>query len=75
MVFAGILIPIIGASNTKQLKDNLKCLDCKLTNEQLKRLDEISKIELGFPHDFLNGDIIRDIIFGGTYSLIDNHRK
>jgi len=71
----GVMIPIIGASNTKQLKDNLKCLDCKLTNAQLKRLDEISKIELGFPHDFLNGDIIRDIIFGGTYSLIDNHRK
>jgi aryl-alcohol dehydrogenase-like predicted oxidoreductase len=71
----GVIIPIIGASNTKQLKDNLKSLDCKLTDDQLKKLNDISKIELGFPHDFLNGDVIRDIIFGGTYSQIDNHRK
>jgi aryl-alcohol dehydrogenase-like predicted oxidoreductase len=72
---SGVIIPIIGASNNKQLRENLKCLDCNLTENQLKKLDDISKIEMGFPHDFLNSDYIRDVAYGGTYSLIDNHRK
>ena len=42
----------------------------------MKMLNEISKIELGFPHDFLNSEMIKDIIYGGTYSLIhDNEKK
>ena len=70
----GIMIPILGARTEKQLEDNLKSLDVKLTKEQLTKLDEASKIELGFPHDFLEGDIVKDIIFGGTQDKIDNHR-
>jgi hypothetical protein len=38
-------------------------------------LNEISKIELGFPHDFLNTEMIKEIIYGGTYSSIHDHRK
>src|SRR5918912_3703129 len=66
------IIPIIGARKETQMKDNLACLEFELTGEQMQRLNEISKIDLGFPHDFLNSEMIKDIIYGGTYSLIRN---
>ena len=67
------IIPIVGARKESQIKDNLACLEFELSNEQVQRLNEISKIELGFPHDFLNSEMIKEIIHGGTYSLIHNH--
>jgi aryl-alcohol dehydrogenase-like predicted oxidoreductase len=70
----GLIIPIIGARTADQVKDNLGCLDFELTAEELNRLDEVSKVELGFPHDFLSRDLIRSFIYGETYSRIDNHR-
>jgi len=71
----GVVIPIIGARNTEQLEDNLRALDVVLTEQQLAELGEVSKIELGFPHDFLGSEQIRDIVYGGTQELIDNHRS
>lgn len=71
----GVIIPIIGARKVSQIKDNLGCLDFELTQEQLQRLDKKSRIELGFPHDFLASKPIQDIIYGGTLSLIHNHRS
>ncbi|MEC4815463.1 MAG: aldo/keto reductase [Scytonema sp. PMC 1069.18] len=71
----GIIIPIIGARKESQIKDNLACVDVTLSSEHLQRLNEVSKIELGFPHDFLQNDTIRDRLFGGTYNSIDNHRS
>jgi aryl-alcohol dehydrogenase-like predicted oxidoreductase len=47
----GVIIPIIGARTESQIKDNLGCLDFELNADHLKRLDEKSKIQLGFPHD------------------------
>ena len=47
----GVIIPIIGARTESQIKDNLGCLDFELNADQLKRLDEKSRIQLGFPHD------------------------
>ena len=71
----GVIIPILGARSEKHLNDNLACLDFELTSEQLNQLNEASKIDLGFPHEFLKKDAIRNIIFSGTYDQIDNHRK
>ncbi len=66
------MIPILGARNLEQLKDNMGALDFTLTDDQLERLDGVSRIKLGFPHNFLPKN--RNI-FGATYDLIDNHRK
>jgi aryl-alcohol dehydrogenase-like predicted oxidoreductase len=66
------IIPIIGARNESQIKDNLACLEFELTEEQMKILNEVSKIEMGFPQDFLNSEAIKDVVYGGTYSLIHN---
>jgi aryl-alcohol dehydrogenase-like predicted oxidoreductase len=71
----GVIIPIIGAKTKIQLKDNVDCLKFSLNEEQIAKLNEASKIDLGFPHTFLNGEYVRDLVFGGTYSKIDNHHK
>lgn len=68
-----VMIPIVGARTEVQVKDNLGCLDFELTRDQLKRLDEKSKIQLGFPHDFMS-EAARSLTYGNTFSLIDNHR-
>ena len=69
----GVIIPIIGARTEAQITDNLGCLDFELTQDQLKRLDEKSKIQLGFPHDFIS-EAAKIFLYGNTFSLIDNHR-
>ena len=71
----GVIIPIIGAKSESQLKNNVDCLKYPLNDEQLNRLNEITKIDLGFPHTFLDGEYIRDLVYGGTYDKIDNHHK
>jgi aryl-alcohol dehydrogenase-like predicted oxidoreductase len=65
----GQVIPIIAARTERQLADNLTSLDWQLTSEQLERLEAASHIDLGFPHDFLEGN--RNI-FGATFDLIDH---
>jgi aryl-alcohol dehydrogenase-like predicted oxidoreductase len=70
----GLMIPIVGARNAAQLKDNLGCLDSTLSDEHLARLDEISKVDLGFPHAFLAKDFIRDLVYSGCYDKIDKRR-
>lgn len=69
----GVIIPIIGAKTEAQITDNLGCLDFELTPDQLKRLDDKTKIQLGFPHDFVSEDSLT-FLFGKSFSLIDNHR-
>lgn len=69
-----VMIPIIGASKEKQLIDSLGCLDFRLPEEALRKLDEVSKIELGFPHEFLKSDGVKEEAFGGLYESLDNHR-
>jgi len=71
----GVIIPIIGARTVDQVNDNLSCLDFTLTDEHIQRLNDVSVIEPGFPNNFLENENIRDIIYGGTFSKIDNHRS
>jgi len=49
----GVIVPLVGARTREQLDDNLGCLDFQLEPEAKQRLDEASRIELGFPHEFL----------------------
>lgn len=66
------MIPVIGARKASQLVDNLGCVDVELTLEHLTRLDEVSRIELGFPYDFIKGG--RDSFMGPISAQIDDHR-
>ncbi len=60
------VIPIIGARSLAQAQDNLAALDFTLSAAQLEQLDEASRIELGFPHDFIAGEFVKSIITGGS---------
>ena len=59
------MIPIIGARNLSQLKDNLDCVKWSLNAKPLAQLEEVSQIELDFPRTFLNR--VRDMLHGGTF--------
>ncbi len=69
----GVMIPIVGSRRAAQLEQTLGCLSFKLGPVEIARLDEASRVDLGFPHDFLANDNIRDILFAGTYKDLDNH--
>jgi len=71
----GVVIPVVGVRTFEQIHDNLGCLDFTLDLESMQFLDELTKIELGFPHDFLAGDIVKNLAFGGMYESLINHRK
>jgi aryl-alcohol dehydrogenase-like predicted oxidoreductase len=66
----GVIVPMLGARRCQQLEDNLGALELELTAAELARLEEVSRIQLGFPHDF-GAD---RIAYGTTRPLIDSHR-
>jgi aryl-alcohol dehydrogenase-like predicted oxidoreductase len=68
---SGVMIPIIAGRTGLQVKDNIGCLEFALTGEQMDRLDKLSAISLGFPHDFLNIPMIRELVHGKTGDLVD----
>lgn len=68
------IIPIIGSRKVSQIQDNLACLEFQLSPEQMQRLDEVSAIELGFPHDFLRSPMVQDFAFAGSLAKIDYRR-
>lgn len=67
------IIPILGATKVPQIQDNLDCLEFELTEEHLQTLDDVSKIQLGFPHEFLART--KEPTYGGMFDAIDNHRS
>lgn len=71
----GVMIPIIGARRLSQLKDNLGSIEFTLDNENLKELEAVSRIEMGFPHDFFANEMVQNFSFGGMRDRIDNHRS
>ena len=71
----GVVIPLIGARNLPQLADNLGALEVRLTDDQLATLDEVSQVDLGFPHNFVSDPNILDIVSGGSWERLDNHRR
>lgn len=64
------VIPIIGARKLAQIEDNIQSLDVKISPEQLQRLDKVSAVPLGFPHDILAMDSVRAIVYGGMRDRI-----
>lgn len=63
-------IPIVGARSASHLEDSLQCLQLHIPPEAMAKLDEVSAVELGFPHEFLSSSGVRDVLFGGTFDQI-----
>jgi aryl-alcohol dehydrogenase-like predicted oxidoreductase len=64
-------IPIVGATKLSQLDENLKVIDLRLTDDQMTRLDAVSSIEMGFPHDFFAEDNVKRVSTGGFYDRVE----
>ena len=43
--------------------------------EQMAKLDEVSKIDLGFPHDFVMRPGAQKMIYGGMVHQIDGNEN
>jgi aryl-alcohol dehydrogenase-like predicted oxidoreductase len=69
----GVTSTLLGARTPDQLLDNLGALTVELSSEQLHDLDQVSAIELGFPHDFL-AQVRSSALDGGTV-IADTWRK
>jgi len=70
-----VIIPLIGARSADQLEDNLGALEVTLDDDHLARLDEASRMDLGFPHDFLGPrGSAKQFVYGDTLDVLDAHR-
>jgi aryl-alcohol dehydrogenase-like predicted oxidoreductase len=64
------IVPILGARRREQIEDSLGALAVELTPDERQQLDDVSRIPLGFPHDFAG----MRLPYGDTYELIDDGR-
>jgi aryl-alcohol dehydrogenase-like predicted oxidoreductase len=64
------VIPIVGARSVAQLQDNLASLELKLAPEQVAALNDASAIEMGFPHDFFEKEMVKTLRYGGLRDKI-----
>jgi aryl-alcohol dehydrogenase-like predicted oxidoreductase len=63
------IIPLWGARNAAQLGQNLKALDISLNDEIMQQLEDLTKVDLGFPMNFLN--LVQEVIHGEKGNLIE----
>ncbi|HEY7615979.1 MAG TPA: aldo/keto reductase, partial [Terriglobales bacterium] len=64
------VIPIIGARRIAQLQDNLDSGSLELSAPQVAELDQASAIELGFPHEFYEREMVKNFAYGGMRDQI-----
>lgn len=69
------IIPIIGSKSAEQIKESMGCLDIEIPREFLNELNDITQVELGFPHDFLKNDAVKEHLYGGTIDQLYKYRK
>lgn len=65
------IIPILGARTSEQLEDNLAAANLKLSVDQIRRLDEVSSVALGFPNDVVTREPFRSRLAGGKSHATD----
>ena len=63
-------IPLIGARTAAQIAETMGCLDLVLPENFIRELDTLSDIQLGFPHEFLQSENVRELVYGGKYADI-----
>lgn len=64
------VIPIIGARKLSQLEDNLASLSLTLSIDQLRTLDDASRIDLGFPHEMYQKALPNALRYGNLRERI-----
>lgn len=64
------VIPIVGARKVAQLSDSIGSTAVALSQDQQQRLDDITRVSLGFPHAFLGSDQVADMVHGEVRARI-----
>ena len=65
------VLPVLGPRTRAQLDDNLASLSVRLSPEQLRRLDEVSAVPLGYPHELNAAPEQRAIMTGGRWEQLE----
>ena len=66
MQHPGRPLPVIGARTAEQLEDNLGAATVSLSEDQMTRLNDVSAIGMGYPHDiFQRTQFMRGYVDGG----------
>ena len=65
------VIPIVGATKVAQLQENLKTTGLTIPAEDMRHLDEVSAIDLGFPGKFFTEEGVRLNTYGGFFDKIE----
>jgi aryl-alcohol dehydrogenase-like predicted oxidoreductase len=68
------MIPIIGATSKDQLNDSMGYLTVSLPDDLFLKLEDVSAIPLGFPHDFLRSEMVRRVVSSGMWDKISKER-
>ncbi|THY80918.1 putative aryl-alcohol dehydrogenase Aad14 [Aureobasidium pullulans] len=50
------VFPLVGGREVEHLKDNIKALSIKLSDEQIKKLEGVKSFDPGFPNTFIGED-------------------
>jgi len=70
----GTVIPIVGARRAEQVIETLDAAAITLTADQLARLDAVSRVDLGFPHEWATRGYVQDLVYGGTLGAVRDRR-
>ncbi len=62
----GVSSTILGARTPAQLEDNLGAMEVTLSLEHKAWLDQLTEVELGYPHDLIQSKFIQDVADGGA---------
>lgn len=65
------IIPIVGTGRLASLRNLLDGLELRIEGDHLHRLEDVSRIALGFPHDFLAMPAVRQGLYGPLEHQID----
>jgi aryl-alcohol dehydrogenase-like predicted oxidoreductase len=65
------VLPIIGPRTRAQLDDNLAAASLSLSSDQIRRLDEVSAVRLGYPHELNTTAEQRATLTGNRWDKID----
>lgn len=70
----GTMIPLLGATKEYQLQETLGAADVRLAADHLERLEAVSAITLGYPHDLMRDPITLHDMYGPGWRDIDDRR-
>lgn len=56
MAKAPNVFPIIGGRKVEYLKSNIKALEVRLSQEQVKKIEAVNQFDVGFPHTIIGDD-------------------